>query len=163
MMLRTLAFAVLLLSTPAMAQTLPGATPETRAAAQELVQALHAERLYMAMLGTTRREWVIQVQRTGKSEADASTIVDEVLMPELRSRIGEFVDSLSAIWASQLSVDEMHAIRDFYATPVGQKLLAVQPTVAALGATAWRVWGDRVIQEALTKHAEELRKRGVVL
>ena len=131
---RILALAALLvLGGPAGAQTLPGTTPETRAAAKELVQALHAERLYLSILGTLRGEWVIQVQRTGKSEADASTIVDEVLMPDLRSRIGEFVDSIGAIWASQLSVDEMHAVRDFYATPVGQKLLAVQPDSGCAG------------------------------
>ena len=160
---RILALAALLLASPAAAQTLPGTTAETRAAAQELLQAIRAERQYTAVLGALRGELVTQVQRTGKPEADASTIVDEVLMPEMRSRIGEFVDSLSAIYASQLSVDQMHAIRDFYATPAGQKLLAVQPAVAALAATAWRVWGDRVMGEALAKHADELRKRGVVL
>ena len=57
----------------------------------------------------------------------------------------------------------MHALRDFYQTPLGKKLIAVQPTVFAESTAAGRVWGERVARDALAKHADELRKRGVGL
>ena len=148
---------------PAGAQTLPGTTPETAEAARELVQSLHVDHQLTTILGGVRSQLVAALQRSGKSEADAGTIVDRVLMPEFRSHAGELADAIGAIWASQLSVDDMHALRDVYQTPVGKKLLAVQPAVFAESTAAGRVWGERVAREALAKHAAELRRRGVGL
>ncbi len=154
--------ALCLLAAPAWAE---GPTEEARAAARELAQATGVESQVGQMLGLMRNQMVQMIQRgaPGKSPAEVTQTVDDVLLPEFRARLGELTDVITELYAENYTLDDMRELRAFYATPLGQRLLKVGPVIGAQSFAAGRRWGEMVANDAFRKNAEELRRRGVAL
>ena len=143
---------------------LPNATDETRAAARELQQASGAEASAKQVLSLMRGLMVQNLQRSsGKPAADVQKIVDDLLLPEMKARVGELSAMLTEVYASNYTADEMRQLTAFYRTPLGQRLIKVGPAVVQQSIVAGQAWGRQVAQDALRKHAEELRSRGINL
>ncbi len=70
---------------------------------------------------------------------------------------------MALLWAQELTTEEMRGVREFYATPLGRKLLDAQPRVGAQAYGMGRAWGERIAQDAIAKHRDALRQRGVNL
>ena len=164
--LRAAAFLLLVLTGPARAEgAVAPPTEEARAAARELAEATGLEGQLQQTLGLMRGQMMQMIQRgaPNKSPAEVARTVDEVLLPEIRARLGELRDILIELNAENYSVDDMKELRAFYATPLGQRVLKVAPVVGAQGFAAGRAWGEQVGRDAIQKNAEELRRRGVTL
>lgn len=101
------------------------------------------------------------VQASGHPEEEAARIVDDVMAPNFQARLPELVNELVDIYAQNFTITDLRALRAFYATPLGQKLLRVQPQAQAQGMQAGLAWGQRVFQESVDRHADELRARGL--
>jgi hypothetical protein len=101
------------------------------------------------------------LRNTGKSAADSTKIVDEVLMPEFTAQEAELTNAIIEVWASNFSVEDLKALRAFYSTPLGQRLIATLPSITQQGMAAGQAWGRRVYQAAMQKHKDELIARGV--
>ena len=144
---------------------LPGSTPETRAQAQELMTAVGAEKNMTQMLTLMRGQMVQMAQRNspGLSPDTIGRTIDEVLMPEMTGRIHELRDLLAEIYAAQYTVDEMKGLQAFYETPLGKRLLELQPVIGQQSFAAGMAWGNQVRRDALAKTADELARRGVKL
>ena len=56
---------------------------------------------------------------------------------------------------------DLRALRNFYASPLGQKLLRTQPLVQQQGLQAGLAWGQKIFQDSVDRHADELRARGL--
>ncbi|MCX7381947.1 MAG: DUF2059 domain-containing protein [Alphaproteobacteria bacterium] len=67
------------------------------------------------------------------------------------------------VYAAKFSAEDLHGLLEFYATPLGKRLIAAQPQIAQQMFQLGSAWGQRTAQAALAKHAEELRKRGFKL
>ena len=157
------ALAALALASPAPAQ--PAASPEAREAARALVEAMGGGQQFAATLHHMRGPLIgsIQQQSPKVAPAEVARIVDEILVPEFQARSGEVAEATAAIWASRLTVGEMRELAAFYATPLGRKLLAVTPEMSAEVLRTGQAWAARVIGEAIAKHREALRARGLNL
>jgi len=140
--------ASLMAAAPVLAQqappAAPGATDESRAAARDLLVALDSAR---------QAEQVMSIV--------SQQIVDEVLMPEFRARLPEMTDFTAELWASQMTAAELRELKAFYETPLGRRLQAVTPAVAAGAAAFGMKWGQDVGMSALAKHRDTLRARGL--
>ncbi len=62
---------------------------------------------------------------------------------------------------NNFTLDDIKALRAFYATPLGQKLIATLPAVTQQGMAAGQTWGQKIYQASITKHRPELEARGM--
>jgi hypothetical protein len=161
----------LTLATPGHAQPAPGA-PAAPAVSPEIAAAMKQARamtdtlnvpLQTRNLLTSMRNQLVQatVQASGKSIDDAIKIVDEVLMPDFNTALPELSDIMLQPWANNFSAAELKQLQDFYNTPLGQHVLKVVPTVGQQVAQGSQAWGQRIFQQAIKTHADELHARGL--
>ena len=162
--MRRLIRALRLLAAPAAAQH--ANTPdETLVAARELVTAMRTESQMNATIDALRgymvHSFVTAAPRLG--EAKARELVDEFIMPEFRASTGEFREIFAELYAQRLTVAEMRELARFHQSPLGQRMLEVTPEITAAIVPISTAWGQRVVQQALTKHRDALRQRGLPL
>jgi hypothetical protein len=151
------------IAAPACAQP-PAFDPATMQAAKGLMTAIGGDTQITRVLTAMRGVMIGVIVRTGHVTSEkAGTICDEVLMPALKSHVGELTDGMVAVYAQNYTTAELRALTAFYATPLGRKLLEKQPVVATEGMAIGRAWGERVGREAIEKHRQELHDRGVAL
>jgi len=164
-MMRNTVLAFLLIMAPALAQQPPTISPDQRSAARELVTATGLQQQVTAMLGATRGQLITVLRQASPrlTEAQVTQVVDEILMPEFQARSGDIVEMTEQLWASRLSVQELRDLTTFYATPLGQRLLQLLPEVSAQATQFGQAWGARVATEAIAKHRDTLRARGIIL
>ena len=120
-------------------------------------------RSVQSTLDSVRERLVAVVQRGGKGADDAVAIVDDVLLPEFKSHIAELLEAMAGLYAAHFTASEMRELEDWQKTPLGRKMLGLAPRLATESLTVSRAWGQRVVREALVRHAAELRRRGVAI
>jgi hypothetical protein len=149
---------------PAAQPALPtvAVTPEGRAAAAVLTEMIGVNRQSQQLVAVMRAQMVQMVLRnSGKTAEESTKIVDEVLMPDFTAQEAELTDGIIDVWASSFSVEDLKALHDFYATPLGQRLINTLPAITQQGMAAGQAWGRRIYQVSLQKHKDELVARGV--
>ncbi len=115
------------------------------------------------VLDMVRGQFSAILAQDGRTAGDGARIFDEVLMPEFKARLPELRPAMIEIWADNFTVDELRGLHAFYETPLGRKILEKQPALAQQSVAVGAAWGKSVAQDALSRHADELRKRGVRL
>jgi uncharacterized protein len=85
------------------------------------------------------------------------------LVPRFLQRKGELIDQIAALYAAELSLQELNAIIAFYKSPVGLKFAGVQPKMVRESMILGQRWGERIGAELEQQAREELRRRGVDL
>ncbi len=160
-MMRALILSLALFCGTAQAQL----SQERLAAAMELLEAGQITRQIDATLEAMRQTLLANLRSASPTLSDAERLraLDEFILPDVRARVGEFTQETIAIWAGHLTVEEMHAMRDFHRSPLGQRMLEVQPRINAAINTAATAWAQRVVNEALARHRDALRARGITL
>ena len=115
-----------------------------------------------ALLSRMRQDIIASTLRTSELPPDqAAAVVDEILMPNFVARSAELVEELLEPYALNLTITDLKALRAFYVSPLGQKFLRAQKLSRSQGETAGLAWGQRVFQESVDRHADELRARGL--
>jgi hypothetical protein len=138
-------------------------TPEARQVARELFESSGGASLMGRMLDAMHGQVVRLIMQQGVNEHEAASIVDDLLTPEFKAHIGELQGVLTDIYASHYSVGEMRQMEAWNKTSLGQKMLSVAPQIAAESFAVGSAWGERIARDAIAKHQEELRRRGVNL
>lgn len=146
------------------APTQPGATAESHREAVALAEAVGVTGQVNTVLHLLHDQ-MVQILSTGsqKPPAEVAPIVDQVLMPEMQAQAPALTAAFTEIWAADFTAGELRQLRAFYATPLGAKLLRTQPLITRQAIAAGQAWGKQVAQTALTRHADELRRRGLTL
>ena len=149
---------------PTTAADAPTVTPDSMAAAHELLAAMHADANATAMFKGLRGVLVKNIATASKlPETDAAGIVDEVLMPHIQSEMQSFTDMLARIQATVYTIDDMRQLTAFYQSPIGRKVTAATPKIGAMSFAAGQEWAKGVTAKAIAENADELRRRGVKL
>ena len=94
-------------------------------------------------------------------EPVATAVVDEILMPNFRARSGELVAEMMEPYVLNFTISDLKALRAFFGSPLGQKWLRTIPVARTQGEQAGLAWGQRVFQDSVDRHADELRARGL--
>ncbi len=141
----------------------PGTTlEENRREARALAEMLDIPRQAEALMARMRTEIIEATMRTAElPQAKAAAIVDEILMPNFRARGAELLTEMVEPYALNFTISDLKALRAFFVTPLGQKLLRTQPVARAQGEQSGLAWGQRVFQDSVDRHADELRARGL--
>jgi hypothetical protein len=129
MRLIILVIALVLRAVPlALAQEAP--TPEALSAARDLMAVMSPDMVKQLVQGMTTQIWP-NIERQVGAKVDQATLAE--MRAEFERSIQQFVTTsaqdVPAIYARYFSVDELHAITDFYKTPAGAKALQLMPKV----------------------------------
>ena len=89
--------------------------------------------------------------------------VFDQLVPRFLQRKGELIDQIAALYAVELTLEEINAIIAFYKSPVGLKFASVQPKIVRQSMILGQRWGERIGAELEQQARQELRRRGVDL
>jgi hypothetical protein len=126
--------------------------PEKAAAIRRLLQVTQATELMVTSIETS-----MPAQRA------ANPAIPDVFWDEfaerLRQDVDRFIELLVPLYDKYLTLEEIQQLIAFYETPLGQRLVEVQPTLAAESMLAGQQWGARLGMEV----AADLAKRGIVI
>ena len=79
------------------------------------------------------------------------------------SRRAELLDEIAGLYAQRLEAAELRAVAQFYRSPIGSKLIDVQPQIMQESMQAGQRWGARIGREIEEEARRELQKRGIPL
>ncbi|EFH09876.1 DUF2059 domain-containing protein, partial [Teichococcus cervicalis] len=132
------------------------------AAARDLLEANGALQQAEAAMQQTLHQMAAGVaQQSGQPVARVIEIFDTVLMPEFRARLPELGEAMATSWAGHLSAADLRALAEFYRSPLGQRLREATAAVTAETMEFGARWGQQVGLDAIQKHREALRARGL--
>jgi len=135
-------------------------TPETMAAAHELVVTMRSADQFKALLPIIMKNLkpaIVQGRPDVERDFDATM---PSLMDGLNARVNEIVDEITAIYARNFTPDELREITAFYRGPAGKKFLEKQPAIAQESMQIGQKFGAAVAADVTRRMSEELRKRG---
>jgi len=172
---RALAAGALLLAgglaaVPARAQTPPAApaaapaniTEASRREARLLGEKLGWESQVRSIINTLRTAIIVNLaQVNGRQPQDMIGVVDDVLIPDFVGDAASLHTLIVDAWAGAFTADELRNLRNFYSSPLGDKLLRTLPQLNSAINLAGQNWAQKIFQVAQTKHAEEFAKRGL--
>lgn len=142
----------------------PGISAEQRAAARELMEAAGIAGQIQQMATIASHNMAEALARSnGRDLAATLRVIDELILPEMVARLPELTDTVADLWASHFSVEDLRALTEFNRSPLGRRVLALQPVMTAQSTTLGKVWGKRIAEDALAKHGATLRARGFKL
>lgn len=105
-----------------------------------------------------KRDLVIELLRVTQAQRQAQEMLDTMLamLPEdvqetLRATFkpDEMVREIMPVYEKYLSVEDLRALLAFYRSPVGQKLLHIQPQLTKDAMIVMKVYAERRIAETL--------------
>jgi hypothetical protein len=141
---------------------IPGASAESRDAALALGPAIGVAGQAADLLARIRMDLLRRtMQQSGKRVDEAAPIVDELLMPGFTEQAGGLNAALLEPWASNFSPGELRMLRSFFASPLGQRYLRLQPVLASQAVRESEEWSQRVFRQTIDRRMDELRARGV--
>ena len=70
---------------------------------------------------------------------------------------------VATLYATHFSEGELKQIVTFYQSPVGKKVLSLQPTVIDASMKFAQTWANKLSDEVVAKMREELKKKGHAL
>ena len=148
-------------ATPVAATPIKPPSDEARAEARVLGDRLGFVSQTQNLLVQVRNQLAVGLaQGNNKPVPEAVKAVDELLMPDFAGQALEVTNAIVDAWASAFTVDELKQLRAFYASPLGDKLIKVQPQITQQWATFAGPWTQKVLTQSMASHAAELESRG---
>jgi len=152
---------------PAQAQqgqqlSLPPATEASRREARALGEKLGWDTQVRGIINTLRTAMIVNLaQLNGKSPQDIQGPVDELLMPDFVADSATLSNMIVEAWARAFTAEELRNLRNFYNTPLGEKLLKTIPQLNQIINQNGQLWAQRLFTQVSQKYAEEFGKRGL--
>jgi hypothetical protein len=148
---------------PSGTEQMQSPSPEALAAAKELVETMHLNDQYNAIMPTivkNLKSVIVQGRADVERQYDA---LAPAMVDAFRQRVSEMSEAAALIYAKNFSVDDIHTFNEFYKTPAGQRFLAKMPAVSAESLATGQKLGRSIGKEVQERMIEELRKKGVNL
>ncbi len=136
------------------AQAQTGAPPENIAAARELVAVIKPADQFRAVVPTLFANFkaaVVQGRPEVEKQYDAMI---PMFNQSAEKRLDELVEKIVNIYASNFSVDDLHALAAFYRSPTGQSFIAKQAVVAQQSLAAGQQFGREVANDVKEQMSE---------
>jgi hypothetical protein len=137
---------------PGWAQQAAQVEAEKAAAIRQLLQVTEAAELMVTSIETS-----MPAQRAANPEIP--DVFWEEFAARLRQDVDSFIEVLVPLYDKYLTLDEIRQLIAFYESPLGRRLIEVQPALAAESMVAGQEWGGRLSMEV----AADLAKRGIII
>jgi len=95
------------------------------------------------------------------SKAKEIREVFDQLVPRFMERKGELIDQIAALYAVELTLQDLNAINAFFKSPAGLRFAGVQPSIVRQSMALGQRWGQRIGSEIEQEARRELKRRGV--
>ncbi|WP_315761590.1 MULTISPECIES: DUF2059 domain-containing protein [unclassified Bradyrhizobium] len=138
-------------------------TPESLAAAKELIAVMHLKDQFAAVMPIIvkgMKSAIVQGRPEVDRQYDAMT---PKLLEAFQSKASEFSDATAMIYARNFSAEDLKVLTAFYKTPAGQRFLQKMPLLAQESMAVGKQFGQAVGEEMKKRMIEDLRKSGVDL
>jgi hypothetical protein len=140
----------------------PAPSPEAMKAAMELSDLLGVPNQARGLMANFRAQMVGAMMRAGaKDQAEAVSIVDQMLMPGFVAHEQELTELLVRPYAANFALSDLKELTAFYRSPLGQRLINAMPAVTRDGLQAGQKLGAKLFKEELDKHKDALKQRGL--
>ncbi len=147
---------------PAAAPVAPMPSADALKEAESMADLLNIPLQTRNVVQVTRNQLIQSTMNAaGKPVDEAAKIVDEVLMPDFNAAVPALTRELLLPWAINFTADELKALHAFYLTPAGQTFLKKAALINQETLRISQAWGQQTFNAAKTKHADELRARGL--
>jgi uncharacterized protein len=142
----------LLFTASAAAAQAPAPAPDARKAAviRQLLEETHAADQMIAVVETN-----LPAQRAAMPGIPA--VFWDRFIAGVRAQRGELLDAIVPIYARAFDLAELEQLLAFYKTPLGQRLIVLQPSLLRDSTQVGQLWGARIGQAV----GEQLAKEGV--
>jgi uncharacterized protein len=146
---------------PGLAQTIPD---DKLAAIEQLITISNSIALAKQMSTLFSAEFAksIKIARPNVPQK-ALDALPEVVGAVMQENIASMKQIFVTIYDKYYSLDDIQQLTQFYQSPLGQKLLAVQPQLAQDSVQAGARWGQMLQPEIQRRIKERLAKEGVNL
>ncbi len=136
------------------------ASPETMAAARELIAASNAADQMKNIVPLFMQQMKPAIAQ-GRPEVErAYDAAMPLVLEAMNSHIDAFIEAAATIYARNFTVDELRQITAFYRQPVGQKLLQKLPIVMQESLALGQQFGQIIASDLRDQMIRELRNRG---
>jgi hypothetical protein len=98
----------------------------------------------------------LETQRQASPEVPA--IFWDTFMERAKASLPELIELLVPIYHRAFSTDQVRQLIAFYQSPIGQSLLAAQPTITREAMLAGQQWGTKIGTDV----ANELKNKGLI-
>jgi hypothetical protein len=138
------------------------------AAAAELLQTTGArktaEGAYKAMFDLMIPNVVAQMKQS-KPNADPKAIdaFAQFFREELSGMMGKMLQPTIELYADKFTLDELRGLNQFYRSPLGQKVIQVQPSLVQAGVQTGKSIADAEVPLALDRALARLKAAGYTL
>lgn len=135
-------------------------SPETLAAARDLVTTLKSAELLKSVLPTfmqSMKPAIVQDRPAVEKDYDALV---PVMIEIATSRLSEYAELVARLYAVNFTTSELRDLRAFYSSPIGQKLVAKLPTITQQSLVVGQEWAKTLAADLRARITDELRKRG---
>jgi uncharacterized protein len=143
-------------ASPAKAQTPPAApSPETLAAARELIQVTHATDQFKIILPTLFQNLKAAIVQNRPEVEKAYDAMIPIFNRKAEQRLDELITVMATVYANNFTADEIHDITAFFRSPTGQKFIQRQQTILQQSLAAGQQFGREVasdIQQEMSQH-----------
>jgi hypothetical protein len=158
--LATIAAALALATPAAQAQN---ASPAAMLTAAQIVKVTGATALFNPLVaGVVEQAKVLFLQQNPALGKDVNEIATK-MRADLTPRLSEVANDVARNYATQFSEQELKDLLTFYQSPLGQKVIKVQPQIVDASLKFAQEWANKLSEEVVEKMRVELKKKGHAL
>jgi hypothetical protein len=146
---------------PARAET--AVDPERLAAAKDLIEITGSARQFEALLPYIMAQMENAFVQLKPEHAQDIRDSFKLASAKFSERKQEAFDQVAVVFAERFTAAELKEIIAFYKTPIGAKLVRLQPEIGQRTLAIGQAWGRKIGQEIEQEVRKELKGRGVEL
>jgi hypothetical protein len=145
---------------PQQTRPIKPATPAAIASAKEILVMKNASAMYQgAVPSLVQRTKDALLQANLNYQKDLNE-VSVIVAQNLAGREKDITEQMARIYASDFTEQELKDLVTFYKTPLGQKLLTVEPQSISASMAFMQEWAQSFAEEVNGQFRAEMRKRG---
>ena len=144
------------------AETMQEPDPAAVAAANEIIRITRAGDTLERMAGRIVAEMAPAFERANPGQG---TLVREILESAFLDVFGghqdRFIESMIPLYTGNFSREELEGLVAFYRSPLGQKLIEVQPVVSEQAMRMGGMWGQKLGELATIRAIQRMQAEGL--
>ena len=122
---------------------------------------INADRVFNSTIDASRDTMIGNLKRLGIDDAQATDLIDRLLLPDLRARMPELRTRCENILVLDFTPDEMQAVLSGESNAARQSARAKLPQMQADSTNAGQSWGEAVGYDAFAKNRTTFEKLGI--